>query len=78
MYKIDTFEQFIYFIENNNLKQHQIEALVHKTINVIVFTEISKKFSKPELIKDLKVYWNKWSEKPKNQRPFMLIDPLDN
>lgn len=78
MYKIDTFEDLIYFIENTNLKQQQIETLVFKTMNVMLITEIGKSCNKSELIKDLKEFWNKWGKKPKTERPFLLMkDPLE-
>jgi len=74
MYKIDTFEQLIDFIENTNLTQQQIETLVHKTINVIVLSEIGKSYCKSELISDLREFWSKWGNK--TERPLFLNDPI--
>lgn len=79
MYKIDTFEDLIFFIENTNLKQQQIETLIQKTINVWVIIDFDKEFNKKELIKDLKEFWNEYGNKPKTERPFFLMkNPLDN
>lgn len=72
MYKIDTFEDLIFFIENTNLKQQQIETLIQKTINVWVIIDFDKEFNKKELIKDLKEFWSEWSNKPKTERPLFL------
>jgi hydroxylamine reductase (hybrid-cluster protein) len=77
MYKIDTFEQLIVFIENTNLTQQQIETLVNKTINVIVLTEIGKDYSKTELIRDLKEFWGTYGNKSTTERPIFLMDSLD-
>lgn len=77
MYKIDTFEDLIFFIENTVLTQKQIETLIQKTINVLVITEFGKEFNKTELIKDLKRFWSKWGNKPVTERPIFLTDSLD-
>lgn len=77
MYKIDTFEDLILFIENTELKQQQIETLILKSINVILITEIGRSYSKTELIKDLKEFWSKWGNKPVSERPIFLTDVLE-
>ena len=72
MYKIDTFEDLIFFIENTNLKQQQIETLIQKTINVWVIIDFGKEFNKTELIKNLKDFWSEWGNKSKTERPLFL------
>jgi len=78
MYKIDTFEDLIFLIENTELEQQQIESLVQKTLNVLIINEWGKEFNKTELIKRLKDFWNKWGNKPLVDRPFLLTDSLGN
>lgn len=72
MYKIDTFEDLIFFIKNTELKQQQIETLIQKTINVWVIIDFDKEFNKTELIKDLKEFWSEWGNKPKTERPLFF------
>ena len=76
MNKINTFEDFVFFIEKTDLKQQQIETLIQQTINVMVLTPFETEFNKTELITNLKEFWNKWGNKPKTERPFLLTDPL--
>jgi hypothetical protein len=63
---IETFEQLILFIENNDLSISEISKLCKATIDLhIVFYS-----DKAEILKDLKTYWAKYEHE--KERPIFL------
>jgi len=64
--EINTFEDLIEVIENNNLCEQDRNEVVRQCLKVIVIGSISK----IELIKQLKEYWSKYSNKI--ERPIFL------
>jgi hypothetical protein len=63
---IETFEQLMEFIENNDLSIDQISKLTKETIDLhILFYN-----DKDEVIRDLKEYWASWNHT--TERPLFL------
>lgn len=64
--KINTFDQFIDFIENSNLTEKQIIQLIQETLFVFFLND----YKKTELIELLKDYWSKYGHL--KQRPLFI------
>ncbi|NDP25875.1 MAG: hypothetical protein GZ087_00385 [Flavobacterium sp.] len=69
--KIDSFEDLIHIIENNEFDKKELELLIWHSLNSIAFFE-----SKADLIISLNEYWSKW--KNANEKPiFIGLESLD-
>jgi hypothetical protein len=64
--EIETFEDLIEFIENNDLSVDQIAKLTKETIDLYILYYSDK----DEVIRDLKAYWLRWSHT--TERPLFL------
>jgi len=56
-FQINSFEDLIHIIENNNFKKEELDLLVWHTLKSIAFFN-----SKAELIASLNDYWSKWKD----------------
>ena len=72
MREINTFDEMIEFIENNDLTQKHIEQLVGACLKVL-FVNVPK--DKQKVIQVLKDYWSEWKDRPKNCRPIFINAP---
>ncbi len=69
---INSFNELIKFIENNEVSNKDIAEIILKTMRVFIFFE-----NKENLILELKEYWNLYKDKPLNERPLFLTPLLE-
>lgn len=67
MIEINTFEDLLQFIEQNDLTHKQISDIVQASTNSIL---INKYERKEDLIHDLKQFWSRW--KNHNEKPIFI------
>ena len=67
-YKISSFDDLIYFIENEEASLKEIENIINQTLRVIVIS--GEDYDKSLLIEELKTFWNKF--KNSQERPIFL------
>lgn len=68
--RINNIEELILFIENHNLTNNQLNSLLFNTLNVMSIKEIGENYTKKALLKDLEIFWIKYSNK--ECRPLFL------
>jgi len=65
--EIKTFEDLIQFVEENDLSEEKINEILMATIQSLYTGDTG---NKSEMIKTLKEFWEKWSDKP--ERPLFI------
>ena len=68
--RINNLDELIVFIENHNLTNDQLNSLLFNTLSVLCIKEIGSFYTKNNLIKDIEIYWNKYSKQ--ECRPIFL------
>ena len=66
--KISNLNELIDFIESNDLTIEQMSNLIRLALGVLVVTSTTKK----EVLHHLKIFQEKYGNKPKTERPFLL------
>jgi|TARA_B110000093_G_scaffold160813_1_gene181581 hypothetical protein len=61
--KIDSFDELLEFISNNDLTNNQLNSVIFNTLNVMSIKEIGENYTKKALLKDLEKFWSEYSHK---------------
>lgn len=69
--KINNIKDLTDLIDRDELEPIQIIEIIEKSLNIFVRFE-SDKYSKQELIKEIKTFWNKYGLLPLADRPLFL------
>ena len=68
--KIDSFDELLEFISNNDLTNNQLNSVIFNTLNVMSIKEIGENYTKKALMKDLEIFWSGYSQE--ECRPLFL------
>lgn len=71
-FKIKSFDDFIKFIETQNVSESDLQEILSKTIGIYIF--FNSHDDKRILINDLKNYWSKYKNKPLEDQALLLND----
>lgn len=73
-HEINNFDELLEFIENNDISMNDLNIILWNTIKVMIVTSTNR----VEVLTNLKIYWEKYENSPKDSKPIFLDleDPL--